>query len=279
MADIDKQCRKDKLGPYQIDAPQRGVRDSSCDILFLKPYDALATPEGRFAHSIELPAPYDKPKEVYKPGMNSADYFKALCEEEAGDFVFKTVEGVEGVLQMRPYQPEGDRLGQFFAYEGIVGLDVAMYSTPQGDFVGDARSYYNFFEVPVHRDPRGLGYQYWFPVVNTRTEGIPPSRQNVDLKYEVQNRNAPVAKYGYTQRGIRRANDVEYGIRGAELIVLDLQSHEPLGFRRVFRRYYFDYGEMPKQVFSQYCPTGPNGFQFIKTVLVPKMLGSKESAK
>src|SRR3954465_15574530 len=102
MADIDKQCRKAKLGPYEPIPRKTGARDSSCDILLLKPQDPLATPEGRFAHSIQLPAPYDKPKEVFKPGMKSADYFKALCEAEAGEFVLHTVENVDGIYEMRP---------------------------------------------------------------------------------------------------------------------------------------------------------------------------------
>ena len=272
MANIDKQCRKDRLGPYEPEPRRTGVRDSSCDILLLKPQDPLATPEGRFAHSIQLPAPYDKPKEVYKPGMNSAEYFKALCEAEAGEFIFKTVEGVEGVLQMRPYQAEPDLRGQFFAYEGIVGLDLAMYSKPEGSFVGDARSHYNFFEVPIYRGSETMVYQHWFPILNQGEANNNSGQENPNLKYAVQIRNIPTARYGYTQRGINRANDLEYGIREAELILLDLQSNEPLGFRRVFRRYYFDDSVMPGQVLSDYCPKGSDGFQFIKKVLVPKMM-------
>src|SRR4051812_12013478 len=161
MADIDKQCHKDKLGPYEPIPQKTGVRDSSCDILLLKPQDPLATPEGRFAHSIQLPAPYDKPKEVYKPGMTSGEYFKALCDAEAGDFIFKTVEGVKGVLQMRPYQAEPELLGQFFAYEGIVGLDLAMYSKPASFLLGNRSKYYQFIEVPVIQKDNERSYQHW----------------------------------------------------------------------------------------------------------------------
>jgi hypothetical protein len=272
MADIDKQCHKDKLGPYEPIPRKTGVRDSSCDILFLKPQDPLATPEGRFAHSIQLPAPYDKPKEVYKPGMSSAEYFKALCDAEAGDFLFKTVEGVEGVLQMRPYQAEPELLGQFFAYEGIVGNGIAMASNPEGYLTGDRRGYYDFFELPVRSASKDLAYQHWIPVVDEDEPRKKSSRSGVDLTNKMMIENAPTAKYGYTQRGIKRLNDLEYGIRGAELIVLDLHSNQPLGFRRVFRHYYFHHSEMPRQVFSDYCPKGSDGFKFIKEVLVPKVM-------
>lgn len=270
MADIDKQCRKDKLGPYQEDAPARGIRDTSCDILLLKPYDPLSTPEGRFAHSIKLPPPYDKPKDVYKPGMTSAEYFKALCEAEAGEFVFRTVKGVEGILQMRPYQAETKLLGQFFAYEGIVGQGIGMYSDAQGFFVGDARSHYEYFERAV-RGRSGVIFQHWTPVL-TKGDQSPSSANNVDLKYVVRDIDTPIAKYGYTQRGLVREKDREYGIKGADLILLDLTSNEPIAFRRVFRRYYFDDGYAdPGQVWTDVCPKESDGFEFIKKVLVPPM--------
>ena len=126
MADIDKQCKKDRLGPYATEAPRNGIRDTSCDILFLKPVDPLATPEGRFAHSIQLPPPHHKPKDVYKAGMNSEEYFKALCEAEAGEFIFKTIT-VEGLYEMRPPETPGDyELMHLYANEG-----------PTGDQMGD----------------------------------------------------------------------------------------------------------------------------------------------
>ena len=105
MAQIDKQCRKDKMGPY-LDPKdpeyvnKRAITD--CDILKIKPVDPLATEEGRFAYAIKLPPPHDKPKVKYRPGMSAESYFKELCEKEEGDYVFRTVAGVEGIKIMRP---------------------------------------------------------------------------------------------------------------------------------------------------------------------------------
>jgi hypothetical protein len=80
-----------------------GIRLSDCDILLLDtPEDPQATEAGRQAHAIRLPAPHDKPREVYKPGMSSTEYFQALCAAEAGEFIFRTVDNVEGVFEMRP---------------------------------------------------------------------------------------------------------------------------------------------------------------------------------
>jgi hypothetical protein len=108
MADIDADCKKKGLGPYMnYNEPQSPdkLTNSSCDILTIKPADPLATEEGRFAYSIQLPPPHDKSKVEYRSGMSAESYFKELCEKAEGDFVFRTVEGVEGIKIMRP-QPD-----------------------------------------------------------------------------------------------------------------------------------------------------------------------------
>src|SRR3954471_15429973 len=134
MADIDGHCKREKRGPYldPSDPEYRNkTRDTSCDILQLEPRewreakfvkldsqqfpipeDWLATPEGRLAHSIKLPAPHDKPKDLYKRGMSAKEYFDVLCREEAGEFVFRTVQNVEVIFELRPRAEA--RRGQFF---------------------------------------------------------------------------------------------------------------------------------------------------------------------
>ena len=105
MAEIDAQCRKDKIGPYLDPNDPEYIRKkyvTDCDILKIKPADPLATEEGRFAYSIKLPAPHGKSKVQYSTGMSAEIYFKELCEQEAGEWVFRTVDGVEGIKIMRP---------------------------------------------------------------------------------------------------------------------------------------------------------------------------------
>ena len=79
--------------------PKPGNTD--CDPLKLKPADPLATEEGRFAHSIKIPNPVPEDS-GYKAGMTTKEYFDHLCKSEAGEFIFKTVEDIEGIMQMRP---------------------------------------------------------------------------------------------------------------------------------------------------------------------------------
>ncbi len=73
----------------------------------LKPADPLATEEGRFAHSIKIPNPVPADS-GYKPGMTSQEYFDHLCKTEAGEFIYKTVENVEGLYMMRPRESAKD---------------------------------------------------------------------------------------------------------------------------------------------------------------------------
>jgi hypothetical protein len=85
MKGLAANCAKAKLKP----------NDTACDILKLKPADPLATEEGRFAHSIKIPNPVPADS-GYKPGMMPEQYFEHLCKTEAGEFIYKTVDNVEG---------------------------------------------------------------------------------------------------------------------------------------------------------------------------------------
>jgi hypothetical protein len=149
MHRIDEGCKARGEGPY-LDPKSPGYAQKSrytdCDILKLKPYDPLATEEGRFAHALKLPPPHDKPEDVYRPGMSGEEYFKALCAVEAGEWVFKSVERVEGIVFPRPYQPEGDLLGHLFAYETIVLPGAANLKDMQDILVQPPGGRYNFME-------------------------------------------------------------------------------------------------------------------------------------
>src|SRR5207237_7661024 len=48
----------------------------------------------------------------YKPGMSTQEYFEHLCKPEAGEFIYKTVENVEGIYQMRPREALTDAMLQ-----------------------------------------------------------------------------------------------------------------------------------------------------------------------
>lgn len=247
MTDIDRECRERQLGPYEPEPRKTGIRNSSCDILFLKPYDPLATKEGRFAHSIQLPSPYDKAKDVYKPGMTSEAYFKALCEAEAGEFIFKTVENVTGIHEMRPAQnPDDYQLMHLYANEGPTGDQIGDF----GRYIGQAlvqpnTGRYQFLETlwPIEMSsPTSKRYLRYYRD-GSATPGRTISSKNAKGQWErVPNYLASKgvdslqSQFGYTWRGITRFNDRELGIAGGEMIAMNLTNNEVFGFRRIFRR-------------------------------------------
>src|SRR3982751_46322 len=44
--------------------------------------------------------------------MNAKEYWEHLCKAEAGEFIYKTVENVEGIYQMRPREHVTDQMLQ-----------------------------------------------------------------------------------------------------------------------------------------------------------------------
>lgn len=92
-----------------------------------------------------------------------------------------------------------------------------------------------------------------------------------------QNIETLSARYGYTWRGLRLPGDREYGIAGSELIVLDLQTNEVLGFRRGFvsaiQSYWPDDGIEWEFAYRCPFPVGEDlrdpDYAFVKKLLIP----------
>lgn len=284
LADIDALCKKEKLGPY-LDPSDPQYKDKrkqqgTCDILTLKPSDPLATPEGRFAHSLKLPPPHDQPKNIWREGMTGEEYFKALCEAEAGEWVFRTVENVEGVFQLRSYIPSENLLGALFAYEGITGERVAGRENSQDALVQPPVGGYNYLEVTASLEERKKyqsNYLRYFRDSNSKTNKLfyytrKGTYQNFQTPYivSVEKINSPRSRHAYIQRGIMRFNALEHGIKGAELLIVDRETNEVIAFRRVFGRFYFDPAYRDRhQLFTDACGPESSGFRFIQQVLHP----------
>jgi hypothetical protein len=242
--------------------------DSRCILPKMKPVDPLATEEGRFAHSIKVPNPVSQDG-GYKPGLTPEQYFDHLCKTEAGEFIFKTVENVEGIYLMRPREVATDHMHQhLYAMEDPAGYSLEP-RTPQDHFVQPPIGKYEFLELPgqgptsyrryYRNENANLGklFSAW---INGRHERIP---YIVALEESKEIRS----QFGYTWRGIGRQRDRELGISGGELIILDLITKEVLAVRRVF--FYGDI-EPPRLgfVWKRPCPLTDEG-QFISKVLKP----------
>ncbi len=262
MAEIDAKCRKEGLGPYLSPGePPRSKKrtDGSCAILKIKPADPLATEEGRFAYSIKLPPPHDKPKVEYKKGMGAEAYFEELCEKEEGDFVFRTVEGVEGIKIMRPIsKPTG-----LYLWEEATGPTV-------GSFVSPVNGIYVFVDaVEFANETSGATHLVRYSV-------DPNWQSNARLYAPSYGRvrsivDESTARYGYTFRN-SPLEDRENGIVGKELIVLDIETNEVLALRRRFSRLRFMEKNTLQPMASTPCrliPTESADNRFIARILVP----------
>lgn len=216
-----------------------------CDITKLKPADPLATEEGRFAHTIEIPNPVPADS-GYKPGMTAEQYFEHLCKTESGEFIYKTVENVEGLYMMRARESAKSDflLEHLYAMEDPYGLSVGVRDTPQDYFVQPAIGKYQYLEIPLPQASKtgdSPKYRRYYRDEQSHPGSQFPTAINgqfVQVPYIVATADVSTlqSRYGYTWRGITRPHDRELGIAGGELIILDLQSNEVLAVRRSFVR-------------------------------------------
>ncbi|MEP6891804.1 MAG: hypothetical protein ABI955_14010 [Nitrospirota bacterium] len=221
IKEIAKQCDSRKLEPNEVCG----------EVAKLKPADPLATEEGRFAHSIKIPNPVPEDS-GYKRGMTPEQYFDHLCKTEAGEFIYKTVENVEGLYMMRPRKEATDyELEHLYALEdpyiSVTGHDGGETSLGARLFLGMAK--YQFFEQPMRKAVESVSATKTYH----RYSGYDGKNRQTLKGEEV---NDLRSLYGYTWRGLNRPHDREMGIVGGELIVLDLQTEEVLAVRRGYIR-------------------------------------------
>lgn len=193
---------------------------------------------------MKWPDPPSKP--VYREGMTSIEYFAALCKEEAGEFIYRTVK-VDGIYQIRPRKREtGYAMEDRYVVEDPYGTTFGeeapyvpfAYVASKADWTRNLPGY-SYFETRRHpeverpgfdgdgsllaKEPPGKPYQRYFGMRDKK----PRTMQMVwsaDLKSLV----------GFTWRGIRREKDRQLNVAGGELAVVDLRTNEVLGIRRGF---------------------------------------------
>jgi hypothetical protein len=161
--------------------------------------------------------------------MTPEQYFEHLCKNEAGEFIYKTVENVEGLYLMRPREKVDDnKLQHLYALEDPYAYSDIETDTPQKLFVNPPWWIYRFFEIknPSPNPDTKFSKQY------LRYSGYLQDKSPMNLEEVFTLRSI----YGYIWRGISRPYDRELGIVGGELIVIDLRSNEILAVRRGYIR-------------------------------------------
>ena len=256
--------------------------NSACNVYILRRREwPEYWPEG--AKRNKWPEP---PKEsVYRKGMTPKEYWQALCKAEAGEFIYKEVKSVDGFLLIRPRGPETDNVFQDkFVVEDAYGA-LEFYSS------GRERRPGVFFI-----DRSGESYRYVESVITVPLETMRRVRHEVDpVKLSEFLKSKPngtwgeedysriievtafLSQYGLTWRGIRRDKDIDLGISGGELVILDLTSGETIALRRGFALDpYASRGERARRWWfgSSGCPHLRREFltltSFVRRALPPK---------
>jgi hypothetical protein len=184
----------------------------------------------------------DAPKEsVYRKGMTPRQYWEALCKAEAGEFIYRGVKDVEGFLLIRPRGQESDYAIQDRAViEDGYGLLEFQFSQldrrPGRASFALSRNIHRFVETGAYSES---GSQMWLrhEIDLVMLEAM---LANANQKWSEEQFSrvtavpSPKSIYGVIWRGIRRKHDVEMGISGGELGVLDLRSGDVVALRRGF---------------------------------------------
>lgn len=223
------------------------------------PEQWLQDAEAKIAYSLKLPDAVPKPvpyafsqplwEHLWFNAHQKAAvrYFNHLCSTEAGQWIFRTVPKVEGFYFARPqgaptsdtltdpYGPEmpwiqrnflltGDSLhwqGAWFIQPPLYNYRFVEQPRRETKWQADIKDHYVRlfgFTTERERDYQGKLVDSFKQTTPMQVAGIP----------------ALTARYGYTWRGIKRAQDREHGIAGGELIIYDLQTKEVLAVRRQF---------------------------------------------
>lgn len=236
----------------------RYYSSSSCDVYGLRRWDEkiskphIDMPEIKWPKSTELPQP------IW--GMSNYEYFKMLCEKEAGEVIYRTVENVEGVFQMRPtFYPTDRELSDRYVLEDPYSITRDDTSAPWDVFVQPNIGEYDFLITSTATlrdkqhglkrvDGKGNPSAYQHPYIRFyRKDGAHPGSSfptfdperpgwGTSVPYIVvaEQLNKVDAQYGYTWRGIGDAKLRDHGIAGGEQIVVDLKTGEILAWRRSF---------------------------------------------
>ena len=226
---IRQACESRKLDPGEVCG----------EVSKLKPADPLATEEGRFAHSIKIPNPVSEDS-GYKPEMTSQEYFDHLCKTEAGEFIYRTVENVEGIYMMRPRKEATDEeLEHLYALEDPYGYTTGTSAEQAFGFIRPDG--YRYVETPL-LEVRVPSWKKRYR--DSSLFAHPPAKAKYARYFGFDARNMKSMKmeydrslrsrYGFTWRGISRPHDREMGIVGGELIILELASNEVVAVRRGF---------------------------------------------
>lgn len=171
-----------------------------------------------------------------------AERFKKLCREQAGDKIYRTVEGVEGFLIMRPRKPTKDLqeyLDQFWMGDPYGHSDLEA-ENPEYVFLSDRPAFdgasvkispltgYDFIELPLTLSADAVASSYLR--IEARKRYVDShGQQRIDYKKATVER--PRSRYGYDWEDISSDEERKYWIAGGRMRIVDLSTQETIAER------------------------------------------------
>tara|TARA_R110002096_G_scaffold3280_1_gene16291 strand:+ start:1034 stop:1768 length:735 start_codon:yes stop_codon:yes gene_type:complete len=174
-------------------------------------------------------------------------YFRHQCDTRAGEFIYRTVENVAGIVQLRARDPRDyfDRVRKGDIPEDPFGHTNTEAQNPWWPLIGgrDSGNAYDFFETTVAPDkalqayrsfrfenePEFTGAKYWI-YRRAYASADDANHNNITAAQTPTIRS----RYGFTWRQLRGFWDRVFGVWGGELIAIDLATSEELAVRRGF---------------------------------------------
>jgi hypothetical protein len=169
-------------------------------------------------------------------------YVRELCAKYGGDKIYKTVDNVQGVFQMKARNPDGD-----FQWADQYGM-MEPWALAMGDWnfnlseLGVQGKGYWFVErQPGYGLAEGPPYQRW--VLSSTVDKVenPNSEAVIDAEgFALERKERKVqtlkSRYGYTTEDLTTPELRKRWIGGGRLKIIDLQTKEILAERTDFYR-------------------------------------------
>lgn len=197
-------------------------------------------------------------------------YFDYLCEHEAGEFIYRTVDNVEGILQMRPRDGSKDyfdRMAKGDIPEDPWGHTNWEAQRPSTLFVSPPWRNYRFFETYLPADDRVFVGEREKAVLrnketNPRIRHYFGNSRGVRAPMWVDHLASPRSAYGYTWGREQTALQKVFNVHPGEIRVVHIASGEVLA---KFRGFY-------KTRSVRQCPAGKDDtmvYRFVSRVVRP----------
>jgi len=203
-------------------------------------------------------------------------YVKELCAKHGGEKIYKTVDNVEGVFQMKARNPDPE--GQWRDQYGMVDP----WGMAQGDRHSPAflstrgRGYWFFEQQPGYGKPEGPPYRrnYLSPTGQLRRDTHPGAdfKDDPALTTKTIEVTKLRSRYGYYIEDLSTKEMRSRWIAGGRIKVIDLQTKEVLAEQV---GYFRAMGSASKMKWAgihgtaHFCPHGRSLDQFLMDVLKP----------